>query len=110
LTDGGAFLIEACRTSKEYRFYALPGTVPAKPGLVYSPSGGAAIEVEIWAVPESTFGPFVAAVPPPLGIGTCTLESGRQVKSFICEPHALNGAEEITEIASWRAFRKRPQS
>ena len=37
LVDAGAFLIEACRTSPEYRLYALRGTVPAKPGLAYSP-------------------------------------------------------------------------
>ncbi len=107
LTDAGAFLIEACRTSKDYRLYALRGTIPAKPGLAYAPSGGAAIEVEVWAVPESTFGSFVAAVPPPLGIGTCTLEGGRKVKSFICEPYALNDAEEITELAGWRAFQRK---
>ena len=107
LTDAGAFLIEACRTSPEYKFYALRGTAPAKPGLAYSPAGGSAIEVEVWAVPEDTFGKFVAAVPPPLGIGTCTLESGRKVKSFICEPYALNDAEDITELASWRAFRRK---
>ena len=105
LLDAGAFLLEACRTSPDYRLYALQGTVPAKPGLVYSPSGGgAAIEVEVWALPENTFGPFVAAVPPPLGIGTCTLAGGRKVKSFICEPWALNDAQEITELASWRAW------
>jgi allophanate hydrolase len=108
LTDAGAFLIEATHTSPDYRFYALKGTVPAKPGLIYSPTGGgAAIEVEVWAVPENAFGPFVAAVPPPLGIGTCTLASGRKVKSFICEPWALSDAEEITQLASWRAFKNR---
>ena len=108
LTHAGAFLIEATHTSPDYRFYALKGTVPAKPGLIYSPTGGgAAIEVEVWAVPENAFGPFVAAVPPPLGIGTCTLASGRKVKSFICEPCALSDAEEITQLASWRAFRNR---
>jgi allophanate hydrolase len=108
LLEAGAFLLEACRTAPEYRLYALKGTVPAKPGLFYSPSGGgAAIEVEIWAVPENTFGPFVAAVPPPLGIGTCTVASGRKVKSFICEPWALHDAEEITELASWRVFSNR---
>lgn len=108
LTDAGAFLIEPAQTSPDYRFYALKGTVPAKPGLVYSPTGGgAAIEVEVWAVPENAFGPFVAAVPPPLGIGTCTLASGRKVKSFICETWALSDAEEITQLANWRAFRNR---
>jgi allophanate hydrolase len=107
LAEAGAFLIEATRTAREYRFYALRGTIPAKPGLVRAASGGASIEVEVWAVPQNTFGAFVAAIPSPLGIGTCTLESGRTVKSFICEPWALADADEITELASWRAFRKK---
>ncbi len=107
LTDAGAFLIEATRTSPEYRFYALRGTVPAKPGLAFATSGGNAIEVEVWAVPETAFGRFVAAIPAPLGIGTCTLASGRKVKSFICEPYALGDAEEITNLGGWRASRKK---
>lgn len=107
LVQAGAFLIETCRTAPEYRLYALRGTVPAKPGLALSHAGGAAIEVEVWAVPESTFGVFVATVPPPLGIGNCTLESGRKVKSFICEPYAFSDAEEITHLGSWRAFRRK---
>ncbi|MDE3196562.1 MAG: allophanate hydrolase, partial [Acidobacteriota bacterium] len=106
LTDAGAFLIEATRTTPDYRFYALGGTVPPKPGLFHSPEGaGAAIEVEVWAVPETTFGRFVAAVPSPLAIGTCTLGSGRKVKSFVCEPWALATAKEITHFGGWRAFR-----
>ncbi len=107
LMDAGAFLIEACRTSPEYRLYALRGTVPAKPGLALSHAGGAAIEVEVWAVPQTNFGAFVAAIPPPLGIGTCTLENGRKVKSFICEPWALSDADEITHLGSWRAYRRK---
>jgi allophanate hydrolase len=104
LTDAGAFLIESCKTSPEYKFYALRGTVPPKPGLVRTSGDGAPIEVEVWAVPESRFGRFVAQVPPPLAIGTCTLESGRQVKSFVCEPFAVEGSEEITDKGGWREF------
>jgi allophanate hydrolase len=104
LTGAGAFLIERCRTSPDYRLYALAGTKPPKPGLVFSPDGGNSIEVEVWAVPENTFGSFVAAVPPPLAIGSCTLESGRTVKSFVCEPYALAGARDITSFGGWRAF------
>ena len=105
LTRAGAFLIESCRTSANYRLYALAGTAPPKPGLVLTPGAGVAIEVEVWAVPENTFGPFVAAVPPPLGIGSCTLESGRTVKSFVCEPYALAGARDITSFSGWKAYR-----
>ncbi len=105
LTSAGAFLIETCRTSPNYRLHALTATKPPKPGLVFSPDGGDSIEVEVWAVPENTFGLFVAAVPPPLGIGSCTLESGRTVKSFVCEPYALVGARDITSFGGWKAFR-----
>jgi len=107
LTSAGAFLIEACQTSPNYRLYALNGTVPPKPGLEFTPTGGAAIDVEVWAVPVSTFGGFVAAVPAPLAIGTCTLSSGRKVKSFVCEPWALRNATEITELGGWRQYLSR---
>jgi len=110
LTSARAFLLECCRTSADYRLYALRGTVPAKPGLVLSKSGGAAIEVEVWAVPESTFGAFVAAVPPPLAIGTCTIYDGRKVKSFVCEPWALAEADEITHFGGWRAWLARREA
>ena len=60
--------------------------------------------MEVWAVPEDRFGAFVAAVPPPLAIGTCTLASGRAVKSFVCEPMAIDDAEEITHLGGWRAY------
>jgi allophanate hydrolase len=86
----------------------LGGTIPAKPGLVRAPGAGAPIEVETWAVPSRNFGAFVANVPPPLGIGTCTLESGRTVKSFVCEPCALADAEDITRFGGWKAYRARP--
>jgi allophanate hydrolase len=106
LTDVGSFLLEATTTSPEYRLYALAGGAIPKPGLVLSPEGGRAIEVEVWAVPETTFGPFVAAVPAPLAIGTCRLQGGRSVKSFVCEPVGLGGATEITHFGSWRAYRQ----
>ena len=65
---------------------------------------GSGIEVEVWTVPENRFGSFVADVPPPLAIGTITLEDGTSVKGFVCEPVALNDADEITSFGSWRNF------
>ena len=104
LISAGAFLLESCRTSPEYKLYALAGTTPAKPGLERVPEGGSAIEVEVWAVPAATFGGFVAAVPPPLAIGTCRLHNGCEVKGFICEPWALAAAKDITALGSWRKY------
>jgi len=110
LTGAHAFLIETCRTSPDYRLYALGGGAISKPGLVFSPEGGRPIEIDVWAVPENAFGRLVAAVPPPLAIGTCLLESGRTVKSFVCEPCALEDATEITHLGGWNAYRRGQES
>jgi len=105
LTERGARRVKVCRTAPGYRLYALEPTVPPKPALVRDESfTGHGIEVEVWAVPEDEFGGFVAAVPPPLGIGNATLDSGEEVKCFICEPDALVGAHEITRFGGWRAY------
>ena len=105
LTGRRAQLIRACRTSPEYRLYALDGTIPPKPGLVRDPQfKGPGIEVEVWAVPEHQFGSFVAGVPAPLGIGNAVLDDGSKVKSFICEPYAVAGATEITRFGGWRHY------
>jgi len=110
LTERGARLVAKSRTASNYRLFALTDFKPPRPGLVRDPdggaAGGAAIEVEIWEVPASAFGGFVDAIPAPLGIGTLTLETGRQVKGFLCEAHATKGAREITSLGSWRQFIK----
>ncbi len=108
LTERNAKLVETTRTTAGYRLYALADTVPAKPGLMFDGSGPGAIEVEIWEMDEGGFGSFVAAIPAPLGIGTVTLADGRTVKGFLCEAHAITGAEDITAFGGWRAWLGRP--
>ncbi|HWC97498.1 MAG TPA: allophanate hydrolase [Candidatus Sulfopaludibacter sp.] len=105
LTERGARRIKTCRTAPNYRLYALDRTVPPKPGLVRDLTfAGPGIEVEVWAMPEDRFGSFVAAIPPPLGIGSVTLDDGEAVKCFICEPCAIAGATEITRFGGWRGY------
>jgi len=105
LTSRSARLVSTTRTAACYRFYALNGTVPPKPGLVRDPNFvGAGIEVEVWAIPTNKFGAFVAEIPAPLGIGTVELEDGTSVKGFICEPAAIASATDITHFAGWRAY------
>lgn len=103
LTDAGGRLIRETTTDPAYRLYALDGTVPPKPGLISDPDG-AAIEVEIWALPEAAFGRFVSAIPAPLGIGKLTLADGSAVPGFLCEAHALTMARDITGFGGWRAY------
>jgi len=107
LTSRGGRLVRSARTSASYQFFALPGTVPPKPGMVRCADGqGGHIEVEIWTLSPEAFGDFVAEIPSPLGIGTIALEDGSKVKSFLCEAVAVNGAREITSFGGWRAFLK----
>jgi allophanate hydrolase len=105
LTDRGGRLVRTCRTSAQYRFYALKNTVPPKPGLVRVPGFiGPGIEVEVWALSSDTAGSFVDGVPQPLSIGTLELEDGSLVKGFLVEPMGTEGALEITHMGSWRQY------
>ena len=104
LTDLSATLVRSCKTAAEYRLYALPNTVPPKPGLVRVNAGGSAIEVEVWELTPEAFGQFMKGVPAPMTIGTCILEDGSKVHGFGCEPLALEGATDITEFGGWRAY------
>lgn len=105
LTERGAVRLRETLTAPHYRLYALPGTVPPKPGMVRVPAGeGAALIVEVWEMPTAAYGSFVALIPAPLGIGTLTLEDGSAVQGFVCESLALEGAEDITHHGGWRRY------
>lgn len=105
LTSLGGTLVEACRTAGDYRLFVLPDTVPPKPGLIREPGyDGAGLTVEVWSLPPEGFGRFVAKIPAPLGIGKVTLENGSSVSCFLCEAHAVKGAEEITALGGWRNY------
>jgi len=90
LTSRDARFVRATRTAPSYRLYAMANSTPPKPALIHV-TDGAAIEVEIFELD-------VAA------IGTVTLEDGSEVKGFVAEPRAIEGAEDITALGGWRAF------
>lgn len=104
LTSRGARLVAETRSAAVYRFYALPGGPPARPGMVRVADGGAGIALEVWEMPVREFGSFVAGIPAPLGIGTVLLENGERVQGFVCEAVAAEGAEDITHLGGWRAY------
>lgn len=104
LTGRGARLLRKTRTAAKYSFYALAGGPPKRPGMVAMTDGGAAIEVEVWALPKSEVGGFLAGIPSPLCLGSVELEDGTFEKGFLCESAGLIGATDITALGSWRAF------
>jgi allophanate hydrolase len=100
----GGRLLKSAATAPDYQLYALD-TTPAKPGMLRVAAGkGSSIELEVWALPAAAFGHFVAAIPPPLSIGTVRLSDGSGVKGFIVEPADIAGARDISSFGGWRKF------
>jgi allophanate hydrolase len=97
----GAFFVTEAISATKYQFLKLP-TVPAKPGMIKQQKGGAAIELEVWEMPLTAFGSFVASIPAPLGIGKVELQDGLEIPGFICEAYIAADSEDITALKSWR--------
>jgi len=102
LTERNARLVATTQTAPTYRLYALPDG--KRPGLIQVQEGGAAIACEVWEMPASQFGSFVAGIPAPLGIGKLKLVDGSCVNGFICEGIGVADAQDITEYGGWRAW------
>jgi len=101
----GAKLVAATTTAPDYKLFAL-ATTPPKPGLVHTPGfSGTGIAVELWSISAESLGRFLAGLPAPMGIGKVTLADGSTHPGFLCEAHALEGAEDITAHGGWRAYR-----
>ncbi len=98
------YRVRLTRTTPCYRLYALPDRI--RPALLRDESEGAAIEVEVWALPESEIGGLISTVEHPLAIGSIELDDGEWVKGFVGDVTASEGAEEITGFGGWRNFRR----
>ena len=101
LRDRGAELQQCTQTKSGYALFALPDG--KRPALVPS-TPGTAIEVEVWRMPTTELGGFVAGIPAPLGIGKVELESGASLPGFICEEGGIANARDISHYGGWRAY------
>lgn len=106
LLNLGGRMVVATKTSPQYRLYHLTAFQPARPGMVRVTQGGEKIALEVWEMPLSSYGAFVAAIPAPLGIGRVELEDGNWVQGFLCENYAVEGAQDISAYGGWRAFQQ----
>ncbi|MEN3942884.1 allophanate hydrolase [Prosthecobacter sp. SYSU 5D2] len=106
LSSRGARLLQRTVSTPVYRLYLLPGhgSVPDRPGMVRVSEGGAAIEVEVWELPQATVGSFITGIAAPLGLGKVQLADGTAVCGFICEGIVAEYAQDITTLGSWREW------
>ncbi len=103
LTGRGGRFLRTARTQATYRLYRL-NTQPPKPGLVRVPRDGAAIEGEVWALPANAMASLLVDLPAPMALGPVALADRRSVTGFLCEPAALDGAQDITSHGGWREY------
>ena len=105
LSDRGGQFLRKADTAGQYRFYALAGGPPARPGLVRVAAGqGTSVALEIWSLPKTEVGGFLDGIPAPLGIGSIELADGAWVKGFLCEASGMEGALDISDLGDWRKY------
>lgn len=102
LKVGASFLYETT-TSPSYRLWSI-GDV--HPGMVRVDSDGAAIALEVWAVPAAGLVEVLQQEPPGLCIGKITLANGEVVLGVLAEPLLCQGQRDITCYGGWRAYRQ----
>ena len=104
LRERGGFRLECTTTAPSYRLYALPGATTRRPGMRRDAERGAAIDLEVWAMPRGQLGSLLELIPHPLGLGRVELASGRWVTGFVCEDDATRTATDITAHGGWRSY------
>ncbi|MCQ4084977.1 gamma-glutamylcyclotransferase [Streptomyces sp. RB6PN25] len=100
----GAPQIARTRTAAGYRFFSIHDTCP---GLLPDPSSDAAIEGEVYDVPEEVLrDELLPGEPPELEFGIIKLEDGSPCFSMVLRRGELERGvhKEITEFGGWRAY------
>jgi allophanate hydrolase len=106
MSQCGARFVREDYTAPCYQMVKIPGN-PSKPGLIQRETGGDAIRLEIWEMPNGQVGNFMNQIPAPLGIGRVHLQDGSNVLGFVCEAYIAEKAEDITRFGGWREYLKK---
>jgi len=101
LLDVGAIFVREAATAPTYRLWSIDDRHPA---MLRVASGGAAVAVEVWAVPPEGLARVLLQEPPGLCIGKVRLADGEEVLGVLGEPILCQGQREITSYGGWRAY------
>ncbi|MBD2103034.1 glutamyl-tRNA amidotransferase [Leptolyngbya sp. FACHB-261] len=97
----GAIFTRETTTEPTYRLWSIQNRHPA---MLRVSRGGAAIAVEIWAVPMAGLGQILLQEPPGLCIGKIRLSDGEMVLGVLGEPVLCQNQLEITHWGGWRNY------
>ena len=101
LTKVGSRFVRQTTTSPYYRLWSIKDRHPA---MVRVRSGGARIQVEVWAVPAAGLAAILLKEPSGLCVGRIDLEDGTEVLGVLAEPILCEGMFEITRWGGWRQY------
>lgn len=101
LLSVGARFVREARTAPIYRLWSIHDRHPA---MIRVAKGGAAITVEVWAVPAAGLATILLREPSGLCIGKVQLGDGEETLGVLGEPALCEDMREITEYGGWRAY------
>ena len=94
------FLYEAA-TTPNYRLWSINDVHPA---MLRVSNGGAAIALEVWAVPAAGLIQVLQQEPPGLCMGKVWLSNSEEILGVLGEPILCEGQKDITQYGGWRAY------
>jgi gamma-glutamylcyclotransferase (GGCT)/AIG2-like uncharacterized protein YtfP len=101
LVAAGATFVCETATAPSYRLWSIGDRYPA---MVRVTSGGAAVAVEVWAVPAAALAAILLNEPDGLTVGKAALADGSVALAVLGEPAACEGQKEITAFGGWRSY------
>lgn len=97
----GATFVRETVTEPAYRLWSIHDCHPA---MMRVAQGGAAVQVEVWAVPAAGLTAILLQEPPGLCIGKIRLADVQEVLGVLGEPLLCQGGKDITQWGGWRAY------
>jgi allophanate hydrolase len=107
VVECGGVWLGTLRTAARYALHLVTDD-PPRPGLVEAGDRGAAIEVDVWALPPDGWTAFVSRGVPGLAVGRIELADGSVRPGFVAAADGTAsgaGRQDLTGFGGWRAWR-----
>jgi gamma-glutamylcyclotransferase (GGCT)/AIG2-like uncharacterized protein YtfP len=101
MTSAGGIFVREDATDAHYRIWSINDR---HPGMIRVESGGTAVALEIWQLPNASLAELLLSEPAGLCIGKIRLADDTQMLGVIAEPWLVEGQKEITEHGGWRQY------
>ena len=98
-----ATFVREATTEPTYRLFSIDDIHPA---MMRVKTGGAAIAVEVWAVPPAGLAKILLQEPPGLCIGKVRLDDGSEILGVVGESICCEQGKEISQYGGWRNYLK----